>query len=77
MRPDSYDHDKISTAYSLLSANVRPVQALNFATVQGRGDGLPYCSIEREEPIPESVSFSDYLPHNISKSPMKKAFSHT
>lgn len=75
--PDSYDHEKISKGFQLLSEFRKPFQQLKFSTIPGREDNLMYRNLEKKEVIPDNVSFSDYLPHNIKHSPKKKPHSHS
>eukprot|EP00347_Sterkiella_histriomuscorum_P000497 403375623 len=75
-RPDNYDHDKVSKAFSLLSDFKRPKQQVKFETIPGRNDSM-YKNLEKKEVIPDSVSFNEFLPNHMRNSPQKKSFSHS
>lgn len=36
-----------------------------------------YRNLEKQEIIPTTVSFSDYLPNHMRSSPLKKEYSHS
>lgn len=81
MAPDSYDHDKISTALTFTSNHHRTKKVLKFETIPGREDNLIFGSNslidEKEDYSPAFVSHAEFLPNCIKHSPIKKEWSHT
>ena len=76
--PSHYDHERINKAFDSLSHLAKPASVIKFEKVQGRDDNLLYRLMEKPQtPMPDCVSYEQFLPNSIRCSPSKKAHSHT